>query len=333
MNEHVEVPFGLYFPAVVVDSDGRRVRPGNVVQFLDNGLERRAHVQGWHTDGLVLVTVDDDPIEPLSLTMKHPSEVRRADVEYEDAATRSNFYVEVSGPSTVLVQCVGTRDLIGVDIDSDQRILPALSDFSVEDISGTQVRSAVRPWATSVLHLLSVLPAEERYEVIRRELRAPILERVLQEAVLPRTLQRVVLVATNQSGESPMDTSPTAAVLRMWLEAHGHMVGVGEPDQSRRWIRELEIVEISALPHVIEAVVFFVKSHIPQWVKGADRVVVVHGGGTPAMNVGVLVAASQYADVFVRHVQVPEPDPVTKVPQSLIEMDLGDMPELGHALS
>ena len=118
----------------------------------------------------------------------------------------------------------------------------------------------------------------------------------------------------------------------MWLEAHGHIVNVGEPDASRRWIESVVIFPIPQLPHVIDAVAHKIKTEIPGWAGTSERIVVVHGGGTPAMNTAVLIAASRYSNASIRHIQVPEAHRGTGEQQPLIEFDLEDMPELGRAI-
>ena len=321
---------GVYFPVSVVDATGRRIRPNNIVSFVDDDVVRQAIVTGWHVEGVVLLTVENDPVEPHEVALRHPSDVRRIDVDVDDDMLPPEFFVEVDGPSTVVVQCIGTRDLVGVG-GSGVR-LPQLSDFVTRDVSGTQTRPAVRLWSKQVLDLLESMNDEDRGAIVRAELRAPILERALQESVLPRRVRRLVLVATDQGDESVMDTVHVAQILRHWLDAHGHVVGVGQPDVTRRWIDEVLVVTITSLPHVIEAVTHRLRAGMAEWAHDCERVVVVHGGGTPAMNVGVLLAAAMHPGVVVRHVQVPEPDPVTRRIQPLIEMDLDDMPEVGRAL-
>ena len=118
----------------------------------------------------------------------------------------------------------------------------------------------------------------------------------------------------------------------MWLEAHDHVINVGEPDASRRWIESVAIFPITQLPHVIDAVTHKIKTEIPDWAGTSERIVVVHGGGTPAMNTAVLIAASRYSNASIRHIQVPEAHRGTGEQQPLIEFDLEDMPELGSAI-
>lgn len=326
--------FGTYFPPRVVDADGRRVRPGSIVATLDDDPPHLCQVQGWSREGLVLLTVNDDEQGNPHLLVRHPSRVRKHDAELIDVVLQDELYIEADGPSSVLVECIGTRDVVVRDIAADDGYvsqLPELSDFEMSDESETFTRVAVRDWSKAVLDTLLSLAPDKRFEVVRRELDAPIFKRVLQEAVLPRTLDTVVLLATDQDAKHPQDTVYVAEILRMWLEANGHCVGVGEPNPTRRWIKRVVIETIPSLPHVIESVAYFCRTRFAGWAQESERIVVVHGGGTPAMKMGVLIAACRISDRSIRHIQVPEPHRSGQY-QSLIEMDVDDMPEIGAVL-
>ena len=294
---------------------------------------RTATVESWTSEGLCLVTTEDDPNGALEVHFEHPSDLERVDAEVDTDSELSGFFVEVDGPATVVVQSVGTRDVV-IASSTGAHALPGPASFMRTDVSGTQSRPAVRDWMANVRRILDSLDMQQRDEVIRSQVRAPILERVLQEAVLPRTLERLVLVATDQADAelNGQDTVDTAAVLVHWLEANGHMYGIGEPDQSRRWVREVVVETITHVPHIIDAVAHRLKRSVDMWADGAERLVVVQGGGTPGMNMGVLIAATQHTDVPVRLVQVPEPRRGSGRLQALVEADLRDLPELGGAL-
>ena len=335
MSDELGNHSGLYFPPRVVDAIGRRVRPGCVVTTQFDALTVEAQVQGWSEDGLILLSLDRQHEDSPLLFVAHPSVVEKIDAEPDEAILSDDFFVEVGGPSSVLIVSVGTRDLIlrrGADGKRQDCILPDLFDIVFTDASSTHSRVGIREWSFAVKSALLAMSEEERHNVIRRELHAPILQRVIQESVLPRTLERIVLVATDQRVPHPQDTVHTAEILKMWLEANHHVVGIGVPQMERRWFKEVLIESVTALPHVVESVAHFCQLRMGTWAAGADRLVVVHGGGTPAMKMGVLVAASQSRRHIVRHVQVPAPNPRTGQNQSLIEMDLDDMPELGDAL-
>ena len=326
--------FGSYFPPRVVDADGRRVRPGSIVIALDLDESVLFQVQGWSREGLVLLAVEDDVEGNPQLTIRHPSLVKKHDAELLDVVLPDELFIEVDGPSSVVVTCVGTRDVVVRAQNSDDGqvgVLPTFSTFEDSDESEKQQDADFRDWSKTVLEILLELPVEERYAVIRRELDAPILKRVVQESVLPRTIDTLVLVATDQLTAHPQDTVFSAEILKMWLEANGHCIGIGEPNTERRWIKKVVIESIPSLPHVVESVAYFCRTRFVEWVANSERIVVVHGGGTPAMKMGVLIAACRISQREVRHIQVPEPHPSGQF-QSLIEMDVDDMPEVGAVL-
>jgi hypothetical protein len=320
MNENI-ASSGVHFPPGVIDGAGRRLRPGNIVRFLDNDLEVLGEVVAWFTDGISLhVNTEDDSDE--EWFVRNPFEVFRVDAELGESLTVGEFFIETDGPSSIIIEGVGTRDLIMVAdaTPNDAGLLPLNSDVTLRD------------WSQQTLTALFEMESSQRIRILQSSFRAPILERVLQEAVLPRVIDRLVLVATDQTPQHPQDTIYCARILELWMEAHGHVVGKEEPNMSRRWIRHIDIWSVDQLPHVIDAVAFRMKSEIATWVGDSQRVVVVHGGGTPAMNTAVLITAVQYSNAIVRHVQVPEPHKGTGQIQPLIEFDLVDMPELGKAL-
>jgi len=312
-----------YFPPGVIDGTGRRLRPGTIVEFPVNDHILKAEVISWRTEGLILKTLDtDSEASDEKWFVRHPSEVRRVDIEIETSSTTSEFYIEVDGPSTCIIQCVGTRDLIYVPSPiTDEQQIPPLEDFN-----------SLREWSTFALSALENLEEEDRNQLLRSSFRAPILERVLQEGILPRIVERLVLVSTDQEPQHPFDTIFCSRILSLWLEAHGHIIDIGEPDTSRRWIRSVSVLPIVSLPHVVDAVVHKLKSDIPELSQNAQRTVVVHGGGTPAMNTAVLITASRFTSSMIRHIQVPEAHRGTGQKQPLIEFDLEDMPELGKAI-
>jgi hypothetical protein len=313
-------PVSHYFPPGVVDGNGRRIRPGSLVQFSDAGNTITAEVIGWRIEGLMLLAVDIAAGQE-QWFVRYPSDVSRIDSESTQSATVGQFYVEADGPSTMIIECVGTRDLIYIaGTDSDSKF-PRLENGA-----------SLRDWSLSVQQTLRQMDPDERRATLLQSFAAPIIERVLQEGVLPRVIDRLVLVTTDQLVEHPQDTVYCAQILEMWLEAHSHVVNVGEPDASRRWIESVVIFPITQLPHVIDAVAHKIKTEIPGWAGTSERIVVVHGGGTPAMNTAVLIAASRYSNASIRHIQVPEAHRGTGEQQPLIEFDLEDMPELGSAI-
>ena len=313
-------PISHYFPPGVIDGSGRRIRPGSLVQFINDGITLTAEVISWRIEGLTLLTVDET-VEEEQWFVRHPFDVERIDSESTQSATVGQFYVEADGPSTIIIECVGTRDLVYIaDKDTDS-LFPAMENGA-----------SLRDWSATVVQLLRQMQPDERRAALRQSFQAPIMERVLQEGVLPRVINGLVLVTTDQLIEHPQDTIYCAQILEMWLEAHGHLVNVGEPDESRRWIESVAIFPITQLPHVIDAVAHKIKTEIPEWTGTNERIVVVHGGGTPAMNTAVLIAASRYSNASIRHIQVPEAHRGTGEQQPLIEFDLEDMPELGSAI-
>ena len=313
-------PISHYFPPGVIDGSGRRIRPGSLVQFINDGITLTAEVISWRIEGLTLLTVDET-VEEEQWFVRHPFDVVRIDSESTQSATVGQFYVEADGPSTIIIECVGTRDLVYIaDKDTDS-LFPAMENGA-----------SLRDWSATVVQLLRQMQPDERRAALRQSFQAPIMERVLQEGVLPRVINSLVLVTTDQLIEHPQDTIYCAQILEMWLEAHGHVVNVGEPDESRRWIESVAIFPITQLPHVIDAVAHKIKTEIPEWTGTNERIVVVHGGGTPAMNTAVLIAASRYSNASIRHIQVPEAHRGTGEQQPLIEFDLEDMPELGSAI-
>ena len=313
-------PISHYFPPGVIDGSGRRIRPGSLVQFINDGITLTAEVISWRIEGLTLLTVDET-VEEEQWFVRHPFDVERIDSESTQSATVGQFYVEADGPSTIIIECVGTRDLVHIaDKDTDS-LFPAMENGA-----------SLRDWSATVVQLLRQMQPDERRAALRQSFQAPIMERVLQEGVLPRVINGLVLVTTDQLIEHPQDTIYCAQILEMWLEAHGHVVNVGEPDASRRWIESVAIFPITQLPHVIDAVAHKIKTEIPEWTGTNERIVVVHGGGTPAMNTAVLIAASRYSNASIRHIQVPEAHRGTGEQQPLIEFDLEDMPELGSAI-
>lgn len=313
-------PISHYFPPGVIDGSGRRIRPGSLVQFINDGITLTAEVISWRIEGLTLLTVDET-VEEEQWFVRHPFDVERIDSESTQSATVGQFYVEADGPSTIIIECVGTRDLVYIaDKDTDS-LFPAMENGA-----------SLRDWSATVVQLLRQMQPNERHAALRQSFQAPIMERVLQEGVLPRVINGLVLVTTDQLIEHPQDTIYCAQILEMWLEAHGHLVNVGEPDESRRWIESVAIFPITQLPHVIDAVAHKIKTEIPEWTGTNERIVVVHGGGTPAMNTAVLIAASRYSNASIRHIQVPEAHRGTGEQQPLIEFDLEDMPELGSAI-
>ena len=313
-------PISHYFPPGVIDGSGRRIRPGSLVQFINDGITLTAEVISWRIEGLTLLTVDET-VEEEQWFVRHPFDVERIDSESTQSATVGQFYVEADGPSTIIIECVGTRDLVYIaDKDTDS-LFPAMENGA-----------SLRDWSATVVQLLRQMQPNERHAALRQSFQAPIMERVLQEGVLPRVINGLVLVTTDQLIEHPQDTIYCAQILEMWLEAHGHVVNVGEPDESRRWIESVAIFPITQLPHVIDAVAHKIKTEIPEWTGTNERIVVVHGGGTPAMNTAVLIAASRYSNASIRHIQVPEAHRGTGEQQPLIEFDLEDMPELGSAI-
>ena len=313
-------PISHYFPPGVIDGSGRRIRPGSLVQFINDGITLTAEVISWRIEGLTLLTVDET-VEEEQWFVRHPFDVVRIDSESTQSATVGQFYVEADGPSTIIIECVGTRDLVYIaDKDTDS-LFPAMENGA-----------SLRDWSATVVQLLRQMQPNERHAALRQSFQAPIIERVLQEGVLPRVIDKLILVTTDQLIQHPQDTIYCAQILEMWLEAHGHVVNVGEPDASRRWIESVAIFPITQLPHVIDAVAHKIKTEIPEWAGTNERIVVVHGGGTPAMNTAVLIAASRYSNASIRHIQVPEAHRGTGEQQPLIEFDLEDMPELGSAI-
>lgn len=314
-------PVSHYFPPGVIDANGRRLRPGCLIQFTDSNQLITAEVIAWRIEGLMLLVVDETTNDE-QWFVRHPSDVERLDSELPQSNTVGQFYVEADGPSTTIIECVGTRDLVHLVDASIDSPFPQL-----------QPGASLREWSQSVLERLQQMEPTLRKTVLQQSFAAPIIERVLQEGVLPRIINRLVLVSTDQTIKHPQDTIYCAQVLEMWLEANGHVVNVGEPNASRRWIESIEIFPISQLPHVVDTVVHRIKSEIPRWMEHSERIVVVHGGGTPAMNTAVLIAASRYSTATIRHVQVPEAHQGTGESQPLIEFDLQDMPELGRAIN
>lgn len=314
-------PVNHYFPPGVIDGNGRRIRPGSLVQFTEDGQSITAEVIAWRIEGLILLAVEESSGDE-QWFVRYPSDVLRIDSESTQSSTIGQFYVETDGPSTMVIECVGTRDLIYLESTDSHNDVPRLDNAT-----------SLRDWSFSVLQTLRKMDPVNRQTLLVQSFKAPIIERVLQEGVLPRVLKKLVLVTTDQLIEHPQDTIYCAQILEMWLEAHGHVINVGEPGASRRWIESIVVFPITQLPHVIDAVVYKIKSEIPQWIESCERIVVVHGGGTPAMNTAVLIAASRYSNASIRHIQVPEAHRGTGEQQPLIEFDLVDMPELGSAIN
>jgi hypothetical protein len=320
MSEYPELNV-VYFPPGVIDGNGRRLRPGNTVQFVSNGQVLIGEIVAWLVDG-VSILINGRSDEDEEWFVRNPTEVFRTDIQIDESVTTGSFLVELNGPSSVVVQGIGTRDL-----EVDANSLPPLSGLTPRAHG-----DSLREWSVHTLVTLLAMDEQERKIILQNSIRAPLLERVLQESALPRVIEKLVLVATDQIEPHPHDTVASAQILVLWLEANGYVMGIMEPHPGRRWIRDVEISVISQLPHVIDAVVFQLKPFISSWVQDCQRIVVVHAGGTPAMNTAILISSVQYSHVTIRHVQVPEPHQGTNRIQPLIEFDLTDLPELGKAL-
>ena len=310
-----------FFPPGVVDQNGRRIRPGSMVRFADNNNFVTAEVVSWVADGVSLFS-DANNQDDGEWYVRHPSEIERIDIEATNSLTAGEFIVESDGPTTVIIQCIGTRDLVMVPTSG-------ISEYGLQPIENY---SSFREWSENTLQIIEAMSQDLQQDVLRTAFQVPIIERVLQEAVLPRVIEQLVLITTDQENQHPQDTIFCARIIELWLQAHGHVVGRGEPNMSRRWIHNVTVWSISHLPHVVDAVTHRMKSEIETWTNNCERIVVVHGGGTPAMNTSVLIAAAHFTDKVVRHVQVPDVHRGTGEMQPLIEFDLSDLPVLGQAI-
>ena len=191
--------FGSYFPPRVVDADGRRVRPGSIVIATDLDASFLCQVQGWSREGLVLLAVEDDVEGNPQLLVRHPSLVRKYDAELIDVVLPDELFIEVDGPSSVVVTCVGTRDVVVKvpnTVGSQVGVLPSYSTFEDSDDSDLELTPS------SSLCMPSHGSRSRASEVLsrRRALTLPMIRKIHEEWRLPlEILTRPYRLRTTQA--------------------------------------------------------------------------------------------------------------------------------------
>ena len=198
------------------------------------------------------------------------------------------------------------------------------------------VREDLRNTSLKLLNNLREIDHVDALLWVKEHLSAPILERVLIEAALPSQIETIFLVVTDQGNDRVDDTLHIGELLRLWIEANGHLNVSAFLDEDRRWIKNIQIFTISHLPHVVDATLHQVMRLMPIAFSDDHRLAIASPGGTPATNTALLVAAVLYSRTqskelseksrgnLVRHIQVPGPNAQNQL-QSLIEFDADDL--------
>ncbi len=309
-------PQPIYFPPGVVERNGRRIRPGSVVQFKSTYEDSMApvlgEVVGWCSDGIIVVDDQDIPNQYVI----NPIDCQLVDEHSLVSLTAGTYVVEFSDRPTSLIYPVGGRDVL---VDGQE--------FPRENL-----REASR----KLLVDLQKLNHSEAVGWVKEHLSAPILERVLVEAALPSQIETIFLVVTDQGLERVDDTLHVGELLRFWIEANGHLNSTQYLDEERRWIKCIDIFTINHLPHVVDATLHQVMRLMPIAFSDNHRLAIASPGGTPATNTALLVAAVLYSRTqfkelsesprtnLVRHIHVPGPNAQNQL-QSLIEFDADDL--------
>jgi hypothetical protein len=155
-------PQPIYFPPGVVERNGRRIRPGSVVQFKstyeDSMTPVLGEVVGWCSDGIIVVDDQDIPNQYVI----NPIDCQLVDEHSLVSLTAGTYVVEFSDRPTSLIYPVGGRDVL---VDGQE--------FPRENL-----REASR----KLLVDLQKLNHSEAVGWVKEHLSAPILERVLVEA-------------------------------------------------------------------------------------------------------------------------------------------------------
>lgn len=306
----------IYFPPGVVEQNGRRVRPGSVVEFQSSceGLTQSVvgEVVGWCRDGIIIVDDQDIPDQYVI----NPIDCHLVDDHSLVSLTAGSYVVEFSDRPTSLIYPVGGRDIL-----LDQQ------ELAREDLRNTSLK---------LLNKLREIDHVDALLWVKEHLSAPILERVLIEAALPSQIETIFLVVTDQGNDRVDDTLHIGELLRLWIEANGHLNVSAFLEEDRRWIKNIQIFTISHLPHVVDATLHQVMRLMPIAFSDDHRLAIASPGGTPATNTALLVAAVLYSRTqskelsetpqgnLVRHIQVPGPNAQNQL-QSLIEFDADDL--------
>ena len=309
-------PQPIYFPPGVVEQNGRRIRPGSVVQFKntyeDSAEPVLGEVVGWCSDGIIIVDDQDIPNQYVI----NPIDCQLVDEHSLVSLTAGTYVVEFSDRPTSLVYPVGGRDIL---VDGQEFPRENLRESSLTLLVDLQKRDH-----------------NDALDWVKEHLSAPILERVLIEAALPSQIETIFLVVTDQSNNRVDDTLHIGELLRFWIEANGHLNNTEYLDEDRRWIRNIETFTINYLPHVVDATLHQVMRLMPIAFSDNHRLAIASPGGTPATNTALLVAAVLYSRTqfkelnetsrtnLVRHIHVPGPNAQNQT-QSLIEFDADDL--------
>lgn len=283
----IEVPEG------VVDRVGRRLRPGSTVSVPDGRLGEVVGYRGFA--GVEVLTTDDD------LGAWPPDQLIRTEPGTPVDSVTLGWYVVDDDPTSVSVAFpVGGQD---IQPGRDLGPFPPPNDFPVDRAMSRKV--SARAWGEACLAAIDGLHPTNAAGLVASHLDAPILRRVLVEASLPERVRRLTLIVTDQDPPHPGDTRAFGDLLRLWL--------IGTASRRARQVDEvIEPLVLTEAPHLLEAVRFAVAGDLPRLLGDASRLVVVQTGGTPAMAVGTLLAAAMLLERPLRHVQVPENQPLVE---------------------
>lgn len=299
------------FPPGLVDSTGRRLRLGSYVVVRVNGTESKGEVTGWAGPrrGIEVTCT-----EPPSIAIVQPIDVTRLDEPNPEPLTVGWMPMDDTNETAALLVPLGTRDIQTVTV-ADPHLSP-VPDGRQPDL---------RTWALETTGRLDELDHTDQLRVIQREIDMPMLRRVLAEASLPDHIDAIVFVATDQRDTYPADTASLLPIACLWLEANGHLDTTDE--STVRTTGRVETIVLTALPHILDAVVHQTSRGLDEINLHADRLCCILAGGTPAMMYGTTLAAVRTIGASrTRTIQVPADLQLNgdTTPQSLIEMDVGD---------
>ncbi len=297
----------IEFPGDLVDTAGRPLRPGLPVRVHGPHPGRTdvdtvdGVISRYNPDrGLEILTGEDRVIVAV------PGQVERLGSE-PDPTMAGLTVIEADGPPTCLVAPVGARELQTRPDDP--------GPFPVRDPRPGQ--SSTAEWAAACRTVLDARPPAERDDLLDAHLDAPMIRRALTEALLPRRLERLILLVTSQTPPHPLDTAPLGDLLTAWIGA-----------TARRRQRELaypvEVVTITTRPDVIADVHDQLTERLTPHFAGAQRLAVIHAGGTPAMTFAATLTAATASDHPVRIIQVVRGGRVSEIdftPHSPIPVD------------
>ncbi len=299
MNSHAEhrAPI-VEFPAGIVDMAGRPLRPGVPVRFHRAGRSVDGIVSRYNPERGVEIYTDDDEVVPAL-----PGELERLGAAPDDTLAGVTVVDPDQRPTTLVVP-LGPRDL--QTLPADPGPLPA---------RGPRAEwGPTADWAEACTAALEGLDADERRHVLAAHLDAPILRRALTEGLLPRRLERLVLVCTAQTPPHPGDTAPLVPLVVEWLAATSSK-------REREIAHPVDVVRVTVRPDIIADVHGELTVSLSPLLVDADRVAVVHAGGTPATALAAtLVAATRPAPV--RLLQVLRGGRVTEIDLGPLAPDL-----------